>query len=324
MPCILLYGADEFAISRRLAEIAAATDKDGMNTSRLEARLTSEEELNNAVNSMPFLSDKRLVILANPSQKYAPGEPRRKFLEFLGKIPPTTLLVMHETVEKKEADKHWLVKWAAKAENVKVETFMLPAARDMGNWVVNETKRQGGIISSEAAHKLAELVGADTRQAAQEIAKALAYVNWARPVGLQDVEAVCVSTAEVNIFDFVDGLALGNVRQSQSMLRKMLEEQDAFAIFPMIVRQFRLLIQAREIAEARGTARDVQETLGLHPFVAGKIFQQAGRFTMRSLEAIYRRLLAIDEAAKTSAMPLDMALEMFVVELGGKANPKSN
>jgi DNA polymerase-3 subunit delta len=318
MPILFLYGTDEFAISRRLSEIAAKTDKDGMNTSRLEARLTNDEDLNNAVNSMPFLGDKRLVILANPSQKFNSAETKKRLTAFLDKVPPTTLLVLHETVEPKEAEKHWLVKWTAKTESAKSEALMAPKAREMNGWIVNEMKRQGGKISSEAAGKLAELVGADTRQAAQEIAKVLAYVNWARPVEVQDVAAVCVSTAEVDIFAFVDSLAAGDGQKSQSMLRKMLEEQDAFAIFPMIIRQFRLLIQAREIVEARGMVQDVQEILGVHPFVAGKVFQQAGRFTMRSLEAIYRRLLQMDEAAKTSAMPLDMALEMFVVELAGK------
>lgn len=318
MPILFLYGTDEFAISRRLADIASKTDKDGMNTSRLEARLTSEQDLNNAVNSMPFLSDTRLVILANPSQKFTVGEPRKKFTAFLGNIPPTTLLVLTETIEAKDADKHWLVKWAAKNESAKAEALMAPKPRDMNGWIINEMKRQGGKISSEAAGQLSELVGADTRQAAQEIAKVLAYVNWARPVEVQDVAAVCISTAEVDIFAFVDSLAAGDGQQSQSMLRKMLKEQDAFAIFPMIIRQFRLLIQAREIVEARGMVQDVIEALHVHPFVAGKIFQQAGRFTMRTLESIYRRLLKMDEAAKTSAMPLDMALEMFVVELAEK------
>ena len=236
-------------------------------------------------------------------------------MAFLDKVPPTTLLVLTETVEAKEADKHWLVKWAAKADSANAEALMLPKPRDMNGWIVNEMKKQGGKISSEAANKLAELVGADTRQAAQEIAKVLAYVNWARPVEVTDVAAVCVSTAEVDIFAFVDSLAAGDGQQSQSMLRKMLEEQDAFAIFPMIIRQFRLLIQAREIVEARGMVQDVQEALHVHPFVAGKIFQQASRFTMRTLESIYRRLLKMDEAAKTSAMPLDVSMEMFVVEL---------
>src|SRR3990170_1452492 len=167
MSTLFLYGTDEFAISRRLAEIAAQTDKDGMNTSRLEARLTNDEDLNNAVNSMPFLGDKRLVILTNPSLKFSNAESKKKFTAFLGKAPPTTLLVMHETVEAKEAEKHWLVKWAAKTESAKAEALMAPKARDMTGWIVNEMKRQGGKISSEAAGKLSELVGADTRQAAQ-------------------------------------------------------------------------------------------------------------------------------------------------------------
>lgn len=318
MPTLLLYGTDEFAIARRLNEIASKTDKDGMNTSRFEARLTSDIDLNNAVNAIPFLAEKRLVILANPSQKYGAGEPRKKFLEFLGKIPATTLLVMNESVGPKDVEKNWLVKWAVKSADVKAEPHMAPRAKEMTVWIVNETRRQNGDIHPAAAAKLAEMVGADTRQAAQEIAKLLTYVNWARQVGVQDVEAVSANTAEVDVFAFVDSLASGNGQQSQSMLRKMLEDQDAAAIFPMIIRQFRLLIQAREIVDARGMVQDVIEALHVHPFVAEKLYKQAGRFSIKSLESIYRHLLKTDEAAKTSAMPLDTSLEMFVVELAGK------
>ena len=96
MPILLLYGTDEFAISRRISGIASQTDRDGMNTSRFEARLAGEEELNNAVNSLPFLSDKRLVIFANPSQKFNSTETKKKFTAFLANVPSTTLLVLHE------------------------------------------------------------------------------------------------------------------------------------------------------------------------------------------------------------------------------------
>ena len=315
MSTLFLYGTDEFAIARRVTEIAAKTDKDGMNTSRLEARAASDEELNNAVNAMPFLADKRLVILSNPSLKFSNAELKKKFTAFLENVPETTLLVMHETVEPKEADKHWLVKWSGKHENANSEAHMAPRAKDMTGWIVNETKRQNGDIHPQAAAKLAEMAGEDPRQAAQEVAKLLAYVNWERQIKIEDVEAVSVSTASVDIFAFVDSLAAGNGKQSQAMLHKMLEAQDAFYIFSMIVRQFRLLIQAREIVDERGMVQDVIEALHVHPYVAEKAFKQAGRFPMKSLEAIYRRLLKMDEAAKTSLMPLDLSLDMFVVEL---------
>jgi len=268
MPIHFLYGTDEFAISRRIHEIASQTDRDGMNTSRFEARLVSDEELNNAVNSMPFLSDKRLVILSNPSQKYNSKETQKKFTAFLEGVQSTTVLILHESLESKEAEKHWLVKWTSKPKPagrdllVRVEPLMAPKVRDMTGWIVNETKKQGGRISSSAAAKLAELVGADTRQASQEIAKVLTYVNWDRLVDLPDVEAVCVSTASVDIFELVDSIALGDGKRALSLLRKMLEDKNAAEIFPMVIRQFRLLIQAREIMDARGMVQDVQEEIG--------------------------------------------------------------
>ena len=49
-----------------------------MNTARLDARSMSEDELNNAVNSMPFLANQRLVLLANPSARYNKADSAQK------------------------------------------------------------------------------------------------------------------------------------------------------------------------------------------------------------------------------------------------------
>ncbi|MCK7519352.1 MAG: hypothetical protein MZV64_17310 [Ignavibacteriales bacterium] len=56
----------------------------------------------------------------------------------------------------------------------------------------------------------------------------------------------------------------------------------------------------------------------MHPFVAEKTTQQAGRFSVESLEFVYRKLLGIDEGVKTGQVTLDLALDTLVVELAGK------
>src|SRR5512132_2690331 len=94
MPNIFfLYGNDEFAISRRLKEFESdfsdPTSAD-MNTARFDARSMSEDDLNNAVNAMPFLAKRRLVLLANPSAKYNNPSVRKKFFEFIEKMQNTT------------------------------------------------------------------------------------------------------------------------------------------------------------------------------------------------------------------------------------------
>ena len=314
-----LFGNDEFAITRRLKEFAAdfpdRTSAD-MNTARLEARTMTENDLNTAVNAMPFLAPTRLVLLADPSGKYSKPNERKKFEEFIEKVPDTARLVIYEGIEPKEVEKHWLVKWIGKNSRlVKTQAFMLPRPWEMTGWIVNETKSQGGEIEPAAAAKLAEMVGVNTRQAGQEIAKLLAYVNWERQVRVQDVEAVSIVTAEESIFDFVDALANGDGKSAQHLLHRLLESDDAFSLWGMVIRQFRLLLLAREVLDSRGGKDEVARALGVHPFVAEKTTGQARSFTLPVLEKIYHRLLEIDEGAKTGQVTLDLALDTLVVEL---------
>src|SRR5829696_2568020 len=323
MPNIyFLFGNDEFAITRTLKEFESdftdPTSAD-MNTARLEARSVSEDDLNNAVNAMPFLAKRRLVLLQNPSAKYNNPNLRKKFFGFLEKAPDTARLVMFESVEPKEAEKHWLVKWAEKnSKSIQTRAFMLPRLKDMPGWMINETKNQNGQIEPRAAEMLKDMVGVDTRQAGMEIAKLLAYVNWARPVTAQDVEAVCIVTSQQSVFDFVDALANGNGKVAQHLLHRLLESEDEFSLWGMVVRQFRLLIQAREILDGRGNQNDVARALGVHPFVAEKTTQQAAHFSIETLEQIYRRLLRVDEEVKTGQLTLELAMDTLVVELAGR------
>jgi DNA polymerase-3 subunit delta len=318
----ILYGNDEFAITRRLKDFESDfTDPTtaGMNTAHLEARTMSEDDFNNALNAMPFLAPKRLVILANPSAKYNNVGTRKKFEEYISKAPDSVKLVIHEKIEPKEVEKHWLIKWAAKnAALVKTQAFMLPKQKEMQGWIVNEVRKQDGKIEPAAAAKLAEMVGVDTRQAGMEISKLLAYVNWARPVQGSDVEAVCIVTSQQSVFDFVDALSLGNGKVAQKLLHRLLENEEAFSLWGMVVRQFRLLIQAREILDGRGNKDDVARALGVHSYVAEKTSGQAVRFSIEALESIYRKLLVIDERVKTSQITLELALDMLIAELAGK------
>ena len=281
----------------------------------LEARSMSEDELNNAVNAMPFLASKRLVILSNPSAKYNNPSARKKFETYISNVPDSARLVIHELMEPKETEKHWLIKWSKNSTAIKTQSFMLPKQRDMAGWIINEVKNQNGKIEPQAAAKLAEMVGVDTRQAGMELSKLLAYVNWDRPVQGSDVEPVCIVTSQQTALEFAAALSPGNGKVAHRLLHRLLENEDAFALWGMVVRQFRLLIQAREILDGRGNKDDVARALGVHPFVAEKTTGQAARFSIESLESIYRKLLGIDEMVKTSQITLELAMDTLVVEL---------
>jgi len=318
---ILLHGNDEFAISRHIEKLCANLgdpSSAGMNISRFDGRLGLDfEALNTAVNAAPFLASHRVMVLVNPISAFASPEARKRFIEFLDKAQPATTIALAEYNELKRD--HWLLKWVSQAgPRATAHVYNMPKRWEMPRWIESETKKLGGKIEPDAAARLSEMVGEDTRIASQELNKLLTYVNFARPVTLLDVDRVSIVSAQGNVFELVDALGQGDGKKAQHVLHQLLEEEEAFELWGMVIRQFRLLLQARELLDASASIQEVQKALNLHEFVAQKVTSQAKRFSLSALESIYHKLLEIDEGAKTSQVPLDLALDIFVGELTKK------
>jgi len=110
----------------------------------------------------------------------------------------------------------------------------------------------------------------------------------------------------------------GQVVQAEKaveLLHGLLEQQDAFGLFPMVVRQFRMLLQAREVLDEGKGVEHIQRELGVAGFVAKKLNYQAGRFRFDELKGLYRSLLDIDVASKTGEMSADLALDVFIAKM---------
>ena len=323
---LILHGNDEFAIAAHIEKLCAGlgdpTTAD-MNIARFDGRLGLDfEALNTAVNAAPFLAPRRVVVFAHPVTAFSTPEAKKKYLNLLEKTPPTTTIFLVEYEELKRDPKgdhkkdHWMLRWAdSAAPKVGEHVYSLPKRWEMPHWIESEAKKQGGKIDPDAAARLSEMVGEDTRIAAQELTKLLTYVNFERPVRLLDVENVSIVSAQGSVFELVDALGQNDGKKAQNVLHQLLEDEEAFELWGMVIRQFRLLLQAREMLDEHAGVPDIQKVLGLHSFVAQKVSNQAGRFSMRTLESIYHKLLEIDEGAKTSQVPLDLALDTLIVEL---------
>jgi DNA polymerase III subunit delta len=325
----LLNGDDEFAIAEYLEEIVGKMGDPTLaelNTSRLDGRTYNLDELAQVTNAVPFLTRRRLVILTNPTVHLASDSARQKFCDTMDRIPETTALVLVEnqvlTDRRRSINKeHWLEAWVnLHPERAMVKLFLLPRGPEMVRWIQAKAKEAGGQFTIPAAQQLVQLVGEEPRQMDQEIQKLLAYVNYKRPVELDDVQAVTADTAEGDIFQLVDAVGHRNSKQALAMLQRLLEEQDAITIFGMVVRQFRLLLQVREQMDEGRSPEQTAQAVHIHPFVAKKLTDQARTFTLITLESIYHHLLDLDQATKTGKLDGELALQTLIVDLAG-VNP---
>lgn len=326
-PCVyILHGEDEYSIARFVSEqegkLGDSTIAD-MNLSRLDGRSFDLNQLPSITSAMPFLADRRVVIVTNFLARLNSPSARENLKNLLAQVPPSTLLLLveHKPLlderDRKKGKQHWLEKWAAgQGGKVQVKAFPAPKGAALNGWIQEQAKRCSGQISPPAAALLAGLTGGDLRLAAQELDKLLAYVDWKRPVEPEDVEAITPDSSPGDIFVLVDALGGRDARRALAMLHRLLESEDAFMIFGMVIRQFRLLLLTREILDQGGRVEDVVRRAGMAPFVAEKLAPQARRFTLPALERIYHRLLEVDEAVKTGQMSAELALDTLVASFG--------
>lgn len=317
-----LTGNDEFAIARRVTELSAPPDAAsaaGWSISRLDARLVTDEDLNTALNAVPFLAPYRVTVLEGPSARWRDAKARAAFAERLKALPATTRLIITEVVEPGRGPKeipgssHWLGKALAKlGEGFATELHNSPLPVNMPQWIQEQAKAHGGQFDKDAAVRLAERSSADTRQAMNEIDKLLAYVDWSRPVTAADVELLSPFTADTNVFKMVDAIANGDGKTAQQLLQRYVAQYSEFEAWAMIIRQFRFLLLARAVLDRRCAKADMERALHAAGYPVDHALEQARRFSAGRLDAIYHQLLEIDEQAKNGRMPLDVSMELLI------------
>lgn len=335
----ILHGEEEFGLSEELAQLRAKLAKGDeamaqLNTTILDGQGLTLGELRHACDSIPFMSDRRLVIVhgllgrlasrdraaaqaaSGHEEPASGGDLGQDLAAYLPNLPPTTRLVFVESHTLKPS--HPILK-VAKAEGKQrrafVRHFPKPRQEDLPGWIQRRARAKGGDIDSEATRKLAELVGRDLRLLDQEIEKLLLYADG-QQVTVDDVRTLVSLAREESIFDLVDCVGRRETDQALRLLHHMLEDgAEPLYLLAMLARQVRILIQVSELGAQHLTAREMANQLKLHPYVAEKGIAQARNFDLAQLEAAHQKLVDTDWKIKTGDLEPVLALDRLVVAL---------
>ncbi len=318
----VLHGEDEFSRKAEVRTMRARMGDPGsaeLNTVTIDGKAATAAEVIAAASAMPFLSDKRLVIVEGMltwlARKGA-GKGAKAELDVLvnglPSLPDSARLVFIEPDTLNEH--HPILKLIQQEPRGYAKAFNPP--RDTSRWIMKQIEAYGGKIEPQAVAALAAVIGSDLRAADSECLKLVIYVGGERAIAEADVALLTPYVPEARIFDMVDAVAGRNGRLATILMHRLLDDQEPLALFGMINRQFRMLIEAREVLDAGGGTSDLLKLPDVkHPFVAQKLTQQARNFSIEQLEGIYRHLLETDQAIKTGRIEPELALDLFVAGL---------
>jgi len=318
----VFHGPDEFSLRAQLQNLRSAMGDPSMadlNTTVFDGKQVSAAEVLAAASAMPFLSDKRLVIVEGMltwlARKGAGKTGKAQLDDFVAGLPQLPDFARVVFVEPGTlSESNAILKLAKNEPNGYHKLFDPP--RNPAQWIITQARDVYGTpIVPQAATALALVLThddqVDLRAADSEIAKLATYVNFERPITEADVALLTPYRAEADVFDMVDALGKRDGATALKLLHRLLENDEALRLFGMIVRQFRLLLLAREYLNEGGTPKQIGQAIGVHPYVGEKLAQQVHAFTLGQIEQIYHNLLEIDYGIKTGKVDDVLALDLF-------------
>ena len=307
------YGEDSYSIVKKTAEFRRGfVEKNSdFNFTLLDGEKITYEKYWNSVNSLPFLGDKRLVIVKNIFQNPS-KDIRAEISKTLDKIPKENIVLFSDTVmpDKRES-------FFKKLAKEKTTYYFAPLfGSKLSSWIDQKVAELGEIKFTPAAKsKLILYAGADLWRLENEISKLYftAVALNRTEIDENSVENLVEPNLEIKAFALNDALVRQDTKAALISLENLLKNgEEELRLFNLIVYQFRTMIILSDLTSEPSSK--IAGITKLNPFVVSKTLPFLRRFNQEKIFTEYSRLNQLDVEIKTGRITSELALFRAVVD----------
>ena len=329
----LLWGDDTLSrdeIVRSFRTRMLARPAGELNLAEFHAPELSAAAIISACDTIPFIDDRRLVIVhqlfswrpraaarqsADGKAGADPLKPEReRLLDYLpGVAPHTTLVLVERGLTPTQRDE--IVKRLPKGR-ADVRPFPGPQGHDLERWLATRAQKHGGQLGPRVAGLLREHGPKGLEALDREIAKLVTYAGG-EPVSVDMLDEL-LPGAELVVFDLLDAVAEGRAGDALSTLRRLYRQGlRPEELAPQIIALYRRLLVCRLALAERLDPAEVQRTHGVK--LIDKLRAQARRLPSDSIQQALEALLAFDRKLKRGELDPETALELLLADLAALA-----
>lgn len=303
----LLFGEEEFlkqSYKKRLRQAVAGDDT--MNYNYFEGKGLDVRELISLANTMPFFSDRRLILVEDSGCFKAASD---ELVEALPDIPDTTCMVFVESAVDKRNRLYKKVKELGSAVELKRQS-----ASQLAVWAGRILAQNGRKITSSDMNLFLERTGDDMETIRTELEKLISYTMGQEIVAGEDIEAVTTVQVTNKIFDMVAAIVAGKTKTAMDRYEDLLTlKEPPMRILFLIARQFNQILLVKEMMASGNDKSAIASKLKIPPFAAAKLMPQARNFTKEQLAGCVEACVEAEEAVKTGRLGDRLAVELLIM-----------
>ena len=308
-PAYLLYGEEAYLKKQYKDKLTKAMlpESDTVNYAYYEGKGTNPAELIDLAETMPFFADRRLIVVEN-SGFFKNATP--ELADYIKNMPETACFIFVES----EVDKRGKMYKAVKDKGRAVEMGRQDE-KTLLYWLAGMVKKEGKQIKESTARYLVAKTGTDMENLEKEMEKLFSYTLGQTEITVQDVDEICTTQVTNKIFDMVEAVAAKQQKQALDYYYDLLAlKEPPMRILYLLARQFKLLMEVKDLSGRGYDKPQIAKTAGLHPFVAGKYIKQCRSFSKEELRSIMEEAANTEEMVKTGRLNDRMSVELFIVK----------
>ena len=289
------------AVRKHVADfVAQYTD---MGLERLDGEEVSYDRILEAAQSIPFLVERKLVVLKSASLN---KEFTERFDEFLDSVSESTDVLLEEgKLDKRTSFYKQLQK------KTEFTDFKILDANGLVRFAGEYTRQQGGVISTGDARYLIERVGLNQQTVQNEIDKLVLYEP---KITKETIDLLTEKLPQSRVFDLLDAAFSGNIARTLELYR----DQRAQGVEPQLI--VGMLVWQLYIFAVVKSARDrsieeIAKQTKINPFVVSKSLGVVKKMSFLRLRELISALRELDVRSKTEGVVLDDALQHFLLSI---------
>ena len=318
----LLWGPEDYLRElylQNLKQLCLPEGEDSFSFRRLEGPDLDLRVLSDAIDAMPFLTERSLIELRNIDLNRLPESD--KLQKLLQDIPEYCTVVFVQGDNYELDGRLKLIKFFK--ENAVELKFTEQTQDALVKWIAKRFAAHGKRVQLEAAQHLIFVSGDLMSRLIPEIEKVAAYAKD-EVVTVQDVDAVAHHLPEAVVFEMTDHLARREYNAAMEVLYELLSDKnnEPIAMLAVIGGQMRRLYAARVAAEKRLGASYVMDVCKLrYDSIASRLIASSRGFTLPQLSRAVELCAETDFQMKSSSSDdLELLKELVLRIAAGESH----
>lgn len=270
-------------------------------------------------NTIPMMSDKKIIVLENASFLKRDGENKEvvsRVKEYLKNLPTYCIVIIYYIFQDQDKNKDILSSFSSFGEVCKIQELK---GEEFYREVSLIFKKNNVLIKTATIRFFCDRVVNDFLHINNEIIKLKSFVGD-REVTVEDIEKIISRGLEHNVFSFINNVLDKKLRDSLKSLKELISSgKEINYIFAMLTNQFLKFLDIKIMIDSGLNSKEILDKTKINQYVLNNFLKLSKRYSLKELVDIIDGFLNVEHKIKSlSNVDLNYEIENYVTLICAK------